>query len=221
MSDAPRANAGPSDAESIDWMKVIQAQMRVCDSENGVLRNLFKRAKSAGENIKALRQAIVDCRGDTDQAIADIRDHARYLSLRRVPITAEAIFSWEQTQHITEKAEQTLDLWDIEEAGYKAGRGGAKTDDCPHPAGSEYAAVWLDWWHKGQAAIARELGPNAERVGASRERPARGRKAAAAETTAAERTGRKRAAGKPKKAAGNGRKRGGRQRALPAPAAPA
>lgn len=171
MSERAAATNTPSPDESLAWMRQIQTQMRVCDSENAVLRNLWKRAKSSGENIKEMRATIADSRLDPTEVVSNMRDRARYQRLRRIPVTAEAIFSWEET--ITDKTETEELTWDVEEAGYRAGRNGAKIDDNPHNPGTEFYVVWRSWWHKGQEAIARELGPDAEQASTSREHPAR------------------------------------------------
>jgi hypothetical protein len=171
MSDHTNSHH-PSPDESLDWMRQIQMQMRVVESETGVLRNLWKRAKSSGENIKEMRATIADSRIDPDEAVRNLRDKARYMALRRIPVSAEAIFSWEVA--VTPKTESAELIWDVEEAGYRAGRSGAKIDDNPHPAGSEFFVAWRAWWTKGQEAIAREMGPDAKPASTSRQHPGRG-----------------------------------------------
>ena len=217
--------AQPSNDESLDWMRQIQTQQRKCDEENGVLRNLWKRAKAAGENIKSMRETIADSRLDPTVAVANMRDKTRYMVLRKMPVTQEALFSWEE--HVTEKTAAAEDIWEVEETGYKAGRAGAKIDDNPHLQGTEFFVVWRAWWEKGQAAIARELGPDARQASAARERPVREgpaqtelpgtKRANVTPIGAVGRSGRKKAARKaPAKHPGQQARRHG-QRTLPAP----
>lgn len=161
--------------QSSNWMREIRSQARKGHEENGILRSLFKRAKSDGENITAMRAALRAVRLDPEEAIKNVSDQLRYMHLLRMPITREALFDWDQMPDPTVKTRSEEDIWEIEEAGYRSGRhGGNLNNDNPHPPGSEYHVHWAEWWHKGQAAIARELGPNASLMPASLERPKRG-----------------------------------------------
>lgn len=214
-----------SNEQSLDYMRQIQLQQRIGNEDNGVLRNIYKRAKNAGEDVDVMRWTISMLKKYTaDEIVAKLKEGIRLLNIRHVPVSAEDLFDGLDL-HVSNEAQHQDDLWDAQTKGYKAGRDGIKVEECPyHPPGSEMHTAWLKHWHKGQAAIARELGPDAKQADASRVRPSR-RKQAALPGTAPEESGnvvqrpaRKKSAAK-KKA---GRKSAPRKRANGrTPAAPA
>jgi ribosome modulation factor len=168
-----------SNGESLEWATKVRRQKRVCESENGVLRNLIKQAKAAGENTKALLQAIAATKQDPDTVLTDTRDFVRYASLMHIPLPSEEIYAW--NADVTEKTAAADLAWDAEDQGFRAGRHGLKMEDCPFEHGTELSVVWLEHWAKGQAAIAAEMGENAKPASTSRGRP--GRRKAANDTT--------------------------------------
>lgn len=170
---------------SLDWMRQIQVQQRRCDEENGVLRNLFKRAKAAGENIKSMKSAIRATKLDPTEVVNDLRHQVRYMALRNIPVTPEELLrGWDN--EVSQHTQREDDLWDAAERGYKDGRAGLKIEDAPYPPGSELFVAWQTDWIKGQTAIARELGPDAQQADPSRKRPTRARRAKAEEETGEE-----------------------------------
>lgn len=162
----------PNNDAVVDWMRQYQTQKRRCEEENGVLRNIVKRAKSDGINTKVMIQTVALSKLDPEQVQADLRDQIRYMALRRMPVTQTELFAGLDTT-ITAKSQQQDDSWDAEDNGYRAGRHGAGNDDCPYPPGTELNVHWATGWAKGQASIARELGDNAKVASTSRSRPAR------------------------------------------------
>jgi ribosome modulation factor/uncharacterized protein (UPF0335 family) len=170
--DQPGSNTANNDSAA-DWIRQIRQQTRICDEETGVLRNLFKRAKSDGMNTAAMRAAIRASKLDSDEVESGLRDQLRYMAIIHVGVNKEALFDWSDT--VTSKTEHEDKLWEADDAGYRAGRHGVKTDDCPpsFPPGSELHVHWLASWHKGQAAIARELGDNVKLADPAKTRPVR------------------------------------------------
>lgn len=162
----------PGNDAVVDWMRQYQTQKRRCEEENGVLRNIVKRAKSDGINTKEMIAVVALSKLDPDQVQADLRDRVRYMALRRMPVIQVELFGGLDVT-LTPSSQQKDDLWDAEEAGYRAGRHGASRDDCPYPPATEMYVHWVEFWFKGQAAIARELGDNAKIASTSRARPAR------------------------------------------------
>lgn len=163
-----------SNDESLDWMRQVQVQQRKCDEENSVLRNIYKRAKTAGENVKSMRAAIKATKLDPTEVVGDLRHQVRYMALRNIPITAEDLLAgWDAER--TDKAQRADDEWDAGDRGYRDGRAGVKVEDCPYEVGTELHVAWYVDWQKGQASIARELGPDAQPADPSRARPKRGR----------------------------------------------
>lgn len=173
-SDQTGSNSNTASNDSAaDWIRQIRHQGRRCDEENGVLRNLFKRAKADGINTAAAREAIKATKLDLDVVESDLRDTLRYMAIIRVPVSKEKLFDWSDA--VTSKTEHEDSLWEADDAGYRAGRHGVRTEDCPpqFKPGSELYVHWLESWHKGQAAIAREMGEHVKPANPSRERPVR------------------------------------------------
>lgn len=164
----------PDNDASLDWMRQIQLQQRVGNEDNGVLRNIYKRAKNAGEKVDVMRWVIRQLKAKSpEEIVEDLKEAIRLLTIRRVEITPDSLFDGLDLRVSNEGRHQD-DIWDAQVKGYQAGRLAVKVDECPyHPPGSELHTAWLDHWHKGQAAIARELGPDAQQADASRQRPSR------------------------------------------------
>lgn len=171
-SDQTGSNTASNDSAA-DWIRQVRQQSRICDEENGVLRNLFKRAKADGMNTGSMREAIKATKLDPDVVESDLRDTLRYMAIIHVPVNKEALFDWSEV--VTSKTEHEDKLWEADDAGYRAGRHGVRTEDCPvtFPPGSELHVHWLESWKKGQAAIAREMGEHVKPANPSRERPVR------------------------------------------------
>jgi ribosome modulation factor len=174
MSETTATNAGRDPNESREWMRKVQTQQRRCDEENGVLRNLYKQAKAAGENVKQMRASITATKLTPEEAVADMRDRVYYMALRNIPVTQTALFGDLDTS-VTETTQHADDIWDAQDKGYRAGRMGQKIEECPYQAGSEFFVAWEEHWRKGQASIAHEMAPGEKVADASRARPMRAR----------------------------------------------
>lgn len=154
-----------------DWMRQYQTQRRRCDEENGVLRNIIKRAKSDGMPIKAMIATVAASKLDPTEVQRDLRDRLRLMSIKRIEIDRESLFDWDTV--VNEQTRAADDEWTAGDKGYRAGRHGTPIDECPYQAGSSLMVAWQVDWAKGQASIARELGENAKQASAARQRPAR------------------------------------------------
>jgi ribosome modulation factor len=152
-------------------MREYATQKRVCSEANGSLRNILKRGKKDGINVKSLIAACEATKQEPDVVIRDLADTIRYMSLRQIQVSRETLFDGWDTE-ITQKSRAADDIWTAGERGYRAGRDGQKVEDSPYLPGTEYHAEWLRNWGQGQAAIARELGPDAKIASTSRQRPA-------------------------------------------------
>jgi ribosome modulation factor len=188
----------PSPDVLANWMREYRTQRRKCDEENGVLRNIVKRAKADGVNTKSMIAAVAATKQDPDQVSADTRDTIYYMSVLRIPVSEEAVFSGWQAS-VTERTRAQDDEWDAQDKGYRAGQAGVPIEDCPYPPGTELHQQWSQFWNRGQAALARTLGPNETQAPTTRERPTR--------KTAAAKPPRKAKAAKPPRPRGNGRSR--------------
>jgi ribosome modulation factor len=176
MSQTTNSNRDPN--ASRDWIRQIMTQARRVDEENGALRNLYKRAKAAGENIAEIRHAIRLSRLPHEEAIQITRDQVYYMALRNIPVTQASLFEGFDVE-LSDATRRADDVWDAQEKGYKAGRTGVRAEECPYIPGSELYAEWHSGWRAGQNAIARELGPDTKMADASRKRPRRAAEAPA------------------------------------------
>jgi len=160
-----------SDDEIIGFLNESRTLAREAAEHQGSLRNHRKRGQSAGMNVRAWAQALRAIkRSDPDAVMQDLRDQLHYMSLMRLPITADDLFAGVEIR-VTNNTRVSMDLWDAYDLGYKAGRHGQDIAESPYEPGQECHAEWLRAWHAGQASIARELGPDTEQATASRKRP--------------------------------------------------
>jgi ribosome modulation factor len=166
----PGSNTMSNDS-AVDWMRQIRQQKRKCAEENGVLRNILKRAKADGQNTKSMLDAIKTTKLDPAEVAANLREQLRLMALIHVPMTQAELFAWDTA--VTEKTQRADDMWDADDKGYRAGRHGAAIEEAPYSPGTELHVSWLAAWHKGQAAIARELGPDEKQASTARARPKR------------------------------------------------
>jgi len=170
-----------SNDAAAEWIRQYRTQKRKCDEENGILRNVVKRAKADGINVKSMVAAVAATKLDPDEVLSDLRDTIRYMTIVRIPIVQEALFTgWDI--EATQKSRAEDDLWDAEEAGYTTGRAGRPITESPYESGTELDVRFGEYWHKGQASIAKELGEGVKQASASRARPQRRETAAAAST---------------------------------------
>jgi uncharacterized protein (UPF0335 family) len=148
-----------------DVIAEISNSMRAIDQRqfelNGERRAVVKQAKTAGINVKELRAALAIKRRDRDEVMADWRDRLRYMGILGVSCRQDELFG-DLDFTVTEQSQRSIDMWDVTETAFKAGRYGQKIDDNPHNAGTEEHAMWRKWWTKGKEAMAKELGPDAK-----------------------------------------------------------
>jgi len=158
----------------LDWLRQYQQQRRLCDEAQGVLRSLLKRAKGDGINTRALISTVTASKLDPDVVQRDMRDQIRYMALRNMPVHQTDLFGENGLDlRVTDKSREEDASWAADDAGYAAGRHGAKVEDCPYQPGSSLSDHWYRSWKRGQEAIARELGDNVKPATSSRKRPNR------------------------------------------------
>lgn len=209
---------------SQNWMRDIQIQQRRGNEENGVLRNMYKKAKSEGESVDDMRAVLRMLKSKTsDEILVSLRNQIRYLMLRSVQVTASDLFEAFEVD-LPNSIKHNDDIWEAEDKGYRAGRNNVEIKENPYGAGSENFVHWEEHWHKGQASIAREMGPDAL-VNTTRTRPRSGGQARIPGTEERQLSPRKAAANgngrkSPAKKKAGGKRRGrppGKRAALPAP----
>jgi ribosome modulation factor len=168
--DTSGSNTAANDTAA-EHMRLYRQQKRKCEEENGVLRNLIKRAKADGVNTKAMIETVKLTRLDPEVVAQDLKDQLRYMQIIRIPLTAEDLLAgWDA--EVSSRQSREDDLWDADDKGYRAGRNADDIGSVPYDD-AERAQHWTAAWHKGQAAIARELGPDVKQGDASKARPQR------------------------------------------------
>jgi len=149
---------------------------RAIAEAQGRHRAVVKRAKSDGINVAAMSEVLGNRPKDSDEVTKHYRDVGYYAAATGQPYAT-------QTDFFRSGAETVMDTMsdaeragaaelDASEGGYEAGRQGLKASTCPYAVGSPLAQVWTQHWHRGQASLAAEMGPD-ETVVVSR--PRRGR----------------------------------------------
>lgn len=164
------ATNGPSNELSLKTMREVAALRILLDEANGAYRARLKKAKSDGEDTKELIRALADRKVDPDAIHVSMRAYARYRALLGMPLVQTEIFAADVS--LSKDAREEQAVWDVETAGYEAGKGGAGKDDNRHPAGSAQHQAWARGWLRGQAMIAKQLGANAKRASTRRSRDA-------------------------------------------------
>ena len=166
-SQADQLSNRPSNDESAKALQDVMALSRVCHEANSALRHRFKELKSDGHDIAAMRSAIKYRKQDNLAAVSNIKATIHYSGLLGVTVTPETLFDGVDFE-VSEETQLSQDVWTAEDTGYQAGRGGHKIETNPYNAGTEAFVHWESFWHKGQAALAKTLGPNASVARATR-----------------------------------------------------
>lgn len=186
MSDAP------TNVPNETWLEFIReasATKRSIEEATGRHRAVMKRAKAAGCNPAIIASAIAAKRKDAAIVLSEVRDTVRVFNLVGIPLEQHDLFgSWSPL--VTDKAAEAHDRFTADERGYDAGKAGQDRAGNPFTPGSPFHADWDAGWIKGQAAIAERMHSNAKQADASRQRPERTPKTAAA-PKAKTRTGKK------------------------------
>jgi hypothetical protein len=173
MASNPGSNALSPD-EKAEMMREYRKQKRECESANGVLRNIVKRAKAAGMNTKEMLAAIQATKIDPEEVVANLHDRIEYMGILHIDIPRDSLFAGMDIE-LTAKTVHADDIWDAEDKGYRAGRNGVPIGDNIYDQSdqSELFTAWAREWNKGQASIAREMGPDSKPASTERKRPAR------------------------------------------------
>lgn len=154
---------------SRDWLRQLMSADRICEEHLAARRNLLKRMKAAGENTVAARRAIRLAKLTNEDSVSETRDLVYYMALRNIPVHQDNLFAFDLG--VNERTKHDDDIWETQEKGYQAGRLGVKIEENPYLPGTEAHVEWLSWWHKGQEANARILGPDTKPADPSRQRP--------------------------------------------------
>jgi ribosome modulation factor len=189
-----------SNDAAADWLRQWRTADRVCKEAQAARSAISKRAKADGVDVKALSIAVGYTKLEPDQVAQHLREVVRYANILRIPVTQDDLFAgW--SPDVTEKTRAEDDLWDAQDRGYKDGRHARPLDECPYQPGTELHVAYTEFWHKGQASIARELGAGVTQASTARKRPSRAKQMRIPGTESQDRP-RKR--GRPRKDRSNG-----------------
>lgn len=151
------------------------------ESAASAVMHRFKQAKKAGFNTKALQKAIAARQEDPEVVAQEMSDQIEYLhwSGVKIPGFQPDLFADGErptVDGLTEQERAEEERFTAEQKGYATGRaGGHRTDTNPYETGSENHVEFDKGWLRGQAAIAREMGPDAGKPKERKaERPAGG-----------------------------------------------
>jgi hypothetical protein len=172
MAKTPE-NPNVSDETVLGIMREYALQRRKCDEENGVLRSILKRGKSAGINTKQLIAAHQATKLEPDVVLRDLRDYIRYCALRNMPTTQTDLFGDDAPAPASARTDQQ-DSFAADDEGYSAGMGGQTADDNPKLPGSIEYVAWEQGRVKGAQAKQNILGAEGRAADASKARPRRG-----------------------------------------------
>jgi hypothetical protein len=154
LSDAKSHNIEPA-----TWQKHFQA---ICDAkrkhrETGEIVSAAKKAaKDAGIDMKVLKLTEDLAALESDEATERMRNLCQNMIWLGKPIGSQGeLFPTPMAASETVDAEQQA--WEASEAGYEAGRTGARRGANPFPPGSGLHVAWDVSWIRGQETIAADL----------------------------------------------------------------
>lgn len=125
------------------------------DTAVGERKDLRKRIKGAGIDLKAFDRMRRDSQRSGEERERDDREYRRYMAFIGKPVGTQTSFTFvDDEQEETEEegsATQLRRLNAAEREGLKAGKDGQRADSNPWTPGSEEFARWSDAWQQGQA----------------------------------------------------------------------
>jgi hypothetical protein len=164
----------------LEARREITGSKRDLETAQGNHRNVCKRWKNQGVNVKALIEVIQLRRQEPETTVAHFRDVFRYGRIEKAEFALQLdLLNQVRDTEPTGKAREQHQEFEAQEAGYIAGRRGFGQEGAPGKPGDKAHALYLQGWKRGQADIAKQLGKNAK-VATSKPR-----KAPATGTTAA------------------------------------
>jgi hypothetical protein len=166
MSDQlPSSNV--TDDTILEHARAVMASKRALEEASGRHRNTLKRAKDAGVTTSTLNRVIAEHREDPAVVWARQREEVRY---RRLLIAAdpEQLSLDVQEPAPTEKSRGEFREFEIEDRGYCDGKAGISPETSGYDPGTNFHAVYMRGWQRGQAYIAEQMKPGGEKVGGRR-----------------------------------------------------
>jgi hypothetical protein len=147
---------------------VLEARREITGSKSrletaqGDHRNVCKRWKNQGVNVKALIEVIQLRRQEPETTVAHFRDVFRYGRIEKAEFALQLdLFNQVRDTEPTGKAREQHQEFEAEEAGYIAGRRGFGQEAAPGRPGDKNHTLYLRGWKRGQSQIAKQLGKNA------------------------------------------------------------
>ena len=127
---------------------IADAEAKVEEAKKG-LKEVEKRVKDDGVDLKDLRYIMKEAKGDPTQYIERLNRRTQYLAWLRAPV-AKALsriepYDPDMADMSEEEREQ---YW--KDQGFQAGLRADNRDTCPHDPNSRGGQCWLEGWEEGQ-----------------------------------------------------------------------
>lgn len=170
-ADSPPGANQPSDTDVVKVARlIIKKDTEIAEAREamnsliGERRGFVKAAKKQGINQTMLLRVIEERKLEVEDVARDNRDYLRYTMLLNKPLgTQFDLWAAEpgEIPGLEGEEAQTQRVFDAEEAGYHAGRNGHKRDTNPYHQtdASELFTAFNGGWIRGQATIAKAMGP--------------------------------------------------------------
>lgn len=147
----------------LEARREITASKAALEKSQGDHRNVCKRWKGHGINVKALIEVIQLRRQEPETAVAHFRDVFRYGRIEKAEFAMQLnLFNEVKDVEPTTKAREQHAEFEAEEAGFVAGRRGFGNETAVGKPGDKAYALWMKGWKRGQKEIAKGLDKNAK-----------------------------------------------------------
>lgn len=144
-------------------------QKRRCDVENGLLRNIDKRAKEQGLPVEVIRAVDRVRKREKPEAEVYLKQFLRISTANGI-VAGPQLNLWTQEGYTPTDEEAELAAENkASDEGFKAGRGGLPKDANRYAPGTAASQAWVKWWARGVEAEKHITGGRS--VVASREQP--------------------------------------------------
>jgi len=146
--------------ECLPHHRELQAAQDVVRSITGRLRAVYKRAKEAGVNEKAIARLLKERLQDPDEVTKELHDYVRARALiGAMPTEQMEMFVDLLRTESDEETAESLTRERVWDDGYFEGNQGHNRDTNPHVAGSDHFDTWDRGWIAGQEKIVAGMAP--------------------------------------------------------------
>lgn len=145
----PDHNGGVTHSVIVDYVRKLSAADKKKKEIAEEIKKIETDAKDDGLNVKDLREAIKESKGDPQEYIERQNRKAHYLRALKAPL-GDALPRIEDFDHdmVGKTEEELQEIWVNQ--GYQAGLRADNRDTCPHAADSIGFNCWMEGYQKGQ-----------------------------------------------------------------------